>query len=259
MALPTEQVVNAWTAEPDDPGERPLSPLEAAQVGSLWRLARRKVGSNFDDPFEDLAPAAQNAPPGSLPPAGAFSSGNRKLKTSHFCDQADDTEVLRAEPPTVAKWYSNYSRIMHGDPPEDMEPTEDQVTVLNARIKGNGVPYCDFAIWTPCNTKIARSLKFRAWIPQADGTFLAKELAGPNGFVPWESSFNVFGVAMMMLNQMMPATVTEYLQRIRSLSLDWPESWGWSTQPTTRAGAYNWRDAAEDSSRRPQQAAPSGT
>ena len=106
--------------EPDDPGERPLSPLEAAQVGSLWRLARRKVGSNFDDPFEDLAPAAQTAPPGSLPPAGASSLGNRKLKTSHFCDQADDTEVLRAEPPTVAKWYSNYSRIMHGDPPEDI-------------------------------------------------------------------------------------------------------------------------------------------
>ena len=54
----------------------------------------------------------------------------------------------------------------------------DQLSVPNAKAKFRGVPYADFALWTSRNSKIPRAPTFKTCAPQADGTFLAKELEG---------------------------------------------------------------------------------
>ena len=133
--------------------------MEACQDGVLWQLARRYAGKSFPDPFEDPVMAPQ-APP--QPSTGtAAVTVTRKPKTSVYTEQGDDTEVLPAKHDEVAVWLKNHHDSMEGEPPAECEPTADQLAVLNAKVKSEGVLYADFALWTPCNSKIARALKFR--------------------------------------------------------------------------------------------------
>ena len=76
------------------------------------------------------------------------------------------------------------------------------------------------------NSKSARALKLRTWVPQADGTFLTKELSGPASYQAGEAGWNVFATVMLRLEQLSPSTTGEYKQRINNLATDWLESRG---------------------------------
>ena len=98
----------------------------------------------------------------------------------------------------------------------------EQLSVLNTRLT-SGNCNVDFALWQPFARRVARSIKFRAWVPQPDGSYLAKELAGPGSYEAWESSFNVYVTAMIMLGHWTFAGAGEYRNRVRQLNAEWPD------------------------------------
>ena len=131
--------------------ERPPTPLDACQVGMLWQLARRYAGRPFFDPFKDPVPAPQ-APP--QPNTGtAAVTTTRKLKTRVYTEQGDDTEVLPAMLDEVALGFKIYHDVMEEEPPAEGSPAADQLAVLNAKVKSEGVLEADFARWTPGTSK----------------------------------------------------------------------------------------------------------
>eukprot|EP00972_Heterocapsa_arctica_P063964 9436394-Heterocapsa_arctica.AAC.1 len=115
-------------AEGDEDIYRTLFPVEASQVGFLWRLCRRLRGNWADwvdeDPLE-LSAAAQPAAAtaANLPAGPEVKPAGRKVKMAHILDQSDETEVLQAGRERVASWYQTWQLFAQGPPDEEEEPS----------------------------------------------------------------------------------------------------------------------------------------
>ena len=80
---------------------RSLSPLEAAQVGLIWWMARRTAGMAHGDPFEPLQPSAPGG--GGEPMAASPTAGGRKVKLAHLIEQGNDTETAIVKSEDIAE------------------------------------------------------------------------------------------------------------------------------------------------------------
>ncbi|CAK0796788.1 unnamed protein product, partial [Prorocentrum cordatum] len=184
-AILATQVPVEGSATEGEQTMRGINPLEASQVGLVWRISRRiswvASGSGWED-FVDVdpfvAPQVSSAPVVSFPdarvPAGSATKG-RVVKLALVLDQGDDGEVKVAE--------------------------NDQYE------------------------KGARADKFRAWFPTGGGSYTAKELPGPENLQQWESSWRVFAAARLMIMPVTRPALELCAEKIRQLVQLWPECW----------------------------------
>ena len=204
--------------------ERLLTPVEAAQIGLVWRITRRKVSENWAswadiDPFEDTGGAA--TPPRKVEETPT--SNVKKLKMAHVLDKGDESEFTVADAGHINKWFHNFVAIMHGQPDEEETPTNEQLSALNVRVAVQlGSPFADFAVFTPYARKTSRAHRFTAYLPQPDGSWLAKEIPGPSNFQAWLYCWRVFRVACLMLKVAHVMPLDRYQQKIEKLAMQWP-------------------------------------
>ena len=245
VALLPAHVIRAAVAATRLPAEggaaegRPLTPVEAAQVGLIWRIARRLQAPAWAD-FVDIdpldAPAPAAAPPtqpgtgGGLPgggaAAGATPAQGRKVKLGQVLVQGDETEVPVATDPELEAWHNNWKKFALGPPEEEEEPSVDQLTALNTRVVAMGdTPYADFALFTPYGRRVQRAHKFMAFMFQPDGSWINKEVPGPNNFEAWDFCWSVFRVAAVMLDIIPEVALSKYRACIATLAREWPECW----------------------------------
>ena len=119
---------------------------------------------------------------------------------AHVLDQGDESEFTVADAGHINKWFHNFVAIMHGQPDEEETPTDEQLSALNVRVAVQlGSPFADFAVFTPYARKTSRAHRFTAYLPQPDGSWLAKEIPGPSNFQAWLYCWRVFRVACLML------------------------------------------------------------
>ena len=116
--------------------------------------------------------------------------------------------------------------VMGAPPQEEEEPSADQLQALFHRtvVLGNA-PYVDHAVWGPFGRKTTRANKFRTWIPTSDGSYICKELPGPENFQQWLSSWRVFEAAAIMLDICSMAALALYEKAIEKLTRLWPSAW----------------------------------
>ncbi|CAK0852125.1 unnamed protein product, partial [Prorocentrum cordatum] len=158
-------------------------------------------------------------------PAGSATKG-KVVKLALVFDQGDDGEVKVAENDLYERWFSNYQMQMLAVPPEDAEPSIEQLTALQRRVKDRGCsPYADFAAWRPLPRKGARADKFRAWFPTGDGSYTDKELPGPENLQQWEASRRVFAAACLMIMAVARPALELHAEKIRQLVQLWAECW----------------------------------
>ena len=86
-------------------------------------------------------------------------------------------------------------------------------------------PYADFAVFTPYNRRISKATKFTAFLPQPDGTFLLKEIPGPQNYTVWKYCWRTFRCASIQLGILREAAMSMYGQQIETLVQEWPECW----------------------------------
>jgi hypothetical protein len=142
-------------------------------------------------------------------------------------DQADPTEVEPAIARQIQTWQQNVAAWALGEPEDDETPVEDQLTAMNHRVNNQlRSPHGDFAVWGPFARKLIRAMKFRAWVPQSDGTFLAREISGPQDYNCWLPPMGVFTVAAHMIRVLSESVLRRYQKHIFRLATDWPECWG---------------------------------
>ena len=215
--------------------ERPLKPLECSQVGLMWRVAQRVAFTlnggawgdylGTDPMVEPVAVAPVQAPAPAAANTGVV-TGQTKVKVALIMDQADDTELSPVDVSTVQGWFQRYVTLVGMHPEEEEEPTAHQLMALNHRCRtAKAAPYVDMAVWVPFGRKASRANRFRTWIPTADGTYISKEVAGPENFLQWLSSWRVFSVACIMLNLTTQAALHCYERTIEKLVRTWPSAW----------------------------------
>ena len=221
---------------PDGSG---FTPLQATQVGLVWRLARRVMafhGGVSEDAFVDVEVWLDNptdsshdptSPTSSTPAGGGGSVKEKVLKMSSLIDQSDDSELLPPSNAELNKWHQTYVAIMGSQPDEAEEPSPNQLAALHKRVFVNDhPPYCDFGVWLPFERKMTKTHRFRVYTPLGDGSFLQKDLPGPGSFQAWMSSWRVFRVACLMLNVATLSALENYARHIERLVTQWPAAWG---------------------------------
>ena len=225
-AAATVVTAAATTTAPET--TRRLSPVEVAQFGLCWRIAKRLASQDWDA-HVDVDPFAPAPPPAALPAAPAApppATPSAKVKFNAVLDQHDETETSLASEAQIVAWGKNWVAFAHGPPLDEEDPTIEQLSALYHRVLVLlGSPYADFAVFTPFNRRVARANKFTAHIPQADGSWLSKEIPGPQNFEAWCFCWRVFRCAMIQLDIAREAALSRYFQVISTLVLEWPECW----------------------------------
>ena len=228
------------------PDDTMLSPIHAAQVGLLWRAARKHAwlrhgGQEADfvdeNPWEN--PLASSSTPG--PAAGKPSIKENVQKMAALVDPADESELLPASMDDLQKWLQRYVTLMGAYPEEEEEPSDAQLSALHRRtVVLKQAPYVDFSVWTPYSRRSLRSQKFRTYVPLGDGSYLMKELPGPQNLQQWTSCWRVFKVASLALGILSLASLQLYEKLIERLVLQYPSAWGLICLADDRARAERW-------------------
>ena len=228
-ALPSSVVVQGCVQGTLQSGDR-LSAMQAAHVGLVWRTCRKLVhlwAGLPEGEFSDVDPWAsdvdgkvkeQNV--AAVATQSATAVKERILKMSNVVDQADDSELLLASRSELDRWTNAYVAVMGAPPMEEEEPNEAQLSAMNRRVYSLGQPpYADFGVWLPFARRTQKAQKFRAYLPVGDGTFVVREMPGPQNMLQWLSSWKVYKVALIMLDIASLASLQLYEKTIERLVL----------------------------------------
>ena len=212
-------------------GTTALSPIQATQIGLVWRLAQRVMAYHAgvaETDFQDTDPWAESSTSTSVRTTTATPSVKEKvLKMAALIDQGDDSELLPPSTHEINRWTQNYVGLMGSFPDETEEPSANQLAALAKRVfQCDAAPYVDFGIWGPYERKLSRSNKCKVYIPLGDGSFLHKDLPGPPSYRAWLAAWRVFRTACLMLNVASLAALEAYGRHIERLVTQWPQCWG---------------------------------
>lgn len=241
------------------PQEAPvaLTPMQAAQVGLTWRIARRiafvQGGGTWSawpdtNPLADplLAPAGQQVLPVQGTGYGGPSPLTRTVKVGAVLDQGDTSKVKLANSDQWDRWHAAYVTVTGEPPDHHLEPTLEQISALQHRTASTAdgglelEPYADFAARVPFGRRGLRAMKFRTWAPAGDGTYFSRELPGPSTPQQWEAAWDLFTVAAIMLDIASPMILDRYKKHIKALVTEWADCWHLNALADDKMRAEQW-------------------
>ena len=145
---------------------------------------------------------------------------------SQIIDQSDESEFLVDSVATADRWCQRYVTVMGAPPQEEEEASVEQLSALNKRVHTlDQAPYVDLAVWLPYGRRALRTVKFRAWIPDGQGGYFARELPGPSNFQQWLAAWRVFQTASLMLDVFPLATLQLYERHMERLVKPYSTAW----------------------------------
>ena len=212
-----------------------LSAIQATHVGLVWRTCRKVVhlwAGLPEGEFVDVDPWA-NGPANELKENTQTAASptptsvkERVLKMSNVVDQADDSELTMATRLEIDRWANCNVAVMGAPPLEEEEPNEAQLSALNRRVNVlKQPPYADFGVWLPFARRTQKAQKFRAFLPVGDGSYVVREMPGPQNMIQWLASWKVYKVALIMLDIASLASLQLYEKTMERLVMQWPKCW----------------------------------
>eukprot|EP00435_Cladocopium_sp_Y103_P075273 s22_g55.t1 len=212
------------------PSGQSISVVQAAQLGLVYRLAKRKlhVDSGLDlahwkdpDPWQ---PAQASTPVAPVGDTLEQAKGERKLKLSAVLNQGDETEFTVAPETQKQVWLQIYANAIGDLPAEQEDATTIQVSAIQKKLQMGQPPFADFGVFQPFGRKSHRAQKFRTYVMTAGG-YYTRELPGPSCFQQWKSSFRVYRTALIMLETLSMATAVSYENFIEGLDRTYQGAW----------------------------------
>ena len=84
----------------------------------------------------------------------------------------------------------------------------------------------DLPIFIPFGRECLKAPKFRVYHPLGDGSYIMRELPGPENLQQLLTSWRVYKAACLMLSIARLASLQIYEKAIERLALQWPNCWG---------------------------------
>ena len=208
-----------------------LSPIQASQVGLMFRAARRLLHvqaggdlGNWVDPNPWEPPVAVGSTPTS--PTATSTTLERKMKYTNVLDQGDESEFTILDDQVHATLMGNFILLTGGLPSTEEEPTREQLSALHRKVfLLNQPPYADFAVFTPYGKKFLKAMKYRTFLPTLEGGYIAREVPGPAAYSQWLGCFRVWKTAATMLKVIDLALLQRYEIHIENLVKLLPGCW----------------------------------
>ena len=101
----------------------------------------------------------------------------------------------------------------------------------------NQSPYTDFGVFQPFGRKAMRAQKYRVFVPLGDGSYLMRELPGPQNYSQWLTCWRVFKVAALSLDVASISALLLDEKTIEKLVHQWPKAWGLVAQADDKGRA----------------------
>ena len=153
---------------------------------------------------------------------------------ANLVDQTHDSETRLPDALKLNEWTQRYIAVM-GAPPQEEEATDAQLAALHHRVATEAAALRGL-LWLPFGRRALKNQKFRAFLPIGDGSFVMKELPGPQNLQQC-GSWRVFKAACVCLNIVTLAALQLYEKVIEKLVLQWPKAWGLIAQADDKARA----------------------
>ena len=220
---------------------RRLTPMEAIQVGMIYRACHRLVhlsaGGSLAT-WKDPDPWATSQPSSSAR-EDSTSTGNQGL-TSERKMKLSESEFMVMPESSKAKYYTKYVAKVRGMPADSEDPTVEQISAIVRKVRALGQPpYCDFAVWVPFAKRHLKAQKYQSFVLQEDGSFLAKMVPGPACFAHWQASYRVLRTTLVMTEVVSLANLMEWETMVERLNRQHPGCWGLIASAEDRArGEY---------------------
>ena len=202
---------------------RALNGIERGKLVSLRRVARLRVGLTPGDPDPVAAPPpTQTISQHSIGSHGSTQQdqaggAGRNLKLSHLVDTTLDSTLVSLPSSTVRKLFEKYEIREGAKPSRAIEPTVDQLSAIQQLVDSDVAPYVDFSLFGPYGRRMLEHLTYFAFVSNPDGSWIRRELAGPNAYSIWYTSWRVLRTAFILLDLADPAHLDNYSDHIRAL------------------------------------------
>ena len=207
-----------------------LSAVQASHVGLVYNLAKRiqhtKGGGNWES-WSELSPFGGTPEDNQAVTKATTSSASteRRMKMTQILDQGDDGDFPVLGEDAREMWYQRYISVVGGFPPEEEDPTLEQLSALHRRLSTQDTaPFVDMAIFVPFGQRAMKASKFRTYVLTSTG-YVTKEIPGPATFPQWRTCFRLLRTALLMLDATGLAALHGYEMTVERLARIYPSAW----------------------------------
>ena len=163
-----------------------LKGIAKARLNVAVNVARKQVGIPIEDIFQKPAapvmvstPAAASTAilPLHQPQPGVVKNG---LSAGTIWDQGCKIVVLPLGTDDLLGMRRNWTDKNELEPTEDMDPTDNQLSMISRlNVMGHNMLGFDMGVWGPYGSRRERAYTMLAHVQTADGTYIPKEVPGP--------------------------------------------------------------------------------
>ena len=173
---------------------------------------------------------ASGAAAGATPPALAVlgvipQTALLDVPLRRFVDQALEGSAKAFTKDQLDQCAGRYMEAYDVDPPENCDPSPEQLAALSHVISVGLAPYVDFAVFNPYGARLHRTKDVDAQILGADGVMITKRLAAPSSFDAWEACWKLFAASMVSLGAASVGALDLYLDGIKLAVRQFPSRW----------------------------------
>jgi hypothetical protein len=153
-----------------------------------------------------------------FPPPPSQPALKSTLKLSELINPMWENKLIPLTDVTIELMYARYNMIFGMDPPEDIEPTTDQISAIRMFDDLNFIRGVDFSLFGPHGRRAMKKLTYASqlWGPYTP-TYKRRDLPGPPDFDTWFRSWKVFKCTCLLLDICKVEPLDAYSDHIRSL------------------------------------------
>ena len=198
----------------------PISAIDRSRLRQVRAQARGEAGLPGERALVPAAMASSALVPATTP-------ASKRVKLSSLVDPTAEAELVPLTSLALREMFARYEEDRGGPPGVEVEPTLEQLSAVKQLVDAGSPPYVDFSLFGPHGRRFMRRLTYIESMYQvSSGTWVRRELPGPDNFEAWERSWAVFECSCILLRIVAPERLTAYLGRIRKfVTLYGPSAW----------------------------------
>ena len=135
-----------------------------------------------------------------------------KVSLKETVNQVNDGTAERLSRDEINEAYRRYEQQFgYGKrPPDDEEPTEEQLASLKHMLQANEGCYVDFNVWVPHGHRLIRKQRLVGQVLNAQHQWVTVEMTGPATFSMWKACYAVLSNALLMLGAVDLGNLLDY-------------------------------------------------